>query len=340
MRPKGCPACVLISFVVAASFLGMGRVALRPMHSARTSPSSVEAPRLAGLTSGLKPRSPGSIPPLMSDSATRASDPQHNRNRGTAAAEAAHPCGAKGTAQATTYEDTRVRRAPEVPRTSLSRPFVPAAYPPTQAISSNFSLPIAFEMAGEATGQAVQYVGPGKRMTVLLESGGIEIVAGGRARPNPEPDSLQLRLVSSGAAQSTAQGTPRNGAPSAPTRHRRRRSGAKSKPRTLRRHNRQNMPRRDTPGHKGHGPLPQRPPGQRLPRETKPTSQLATPPANLTSGGQALIVLDVVTATNGETAFGRAPDDRRFEPTLRPLAAGHWQGIVLWLPLLSVWIAV
>jgi hypothetical protein len=161
----------------------------------------------------------------------------------------------------------------------VSGPFVLATHQPA-AVAANFSLPITFELAGGAVGQTVQYVGRGKGMTVLLESGGIEIVAGGGAAANATPDSVQLRFVSGGAAQSTANGTPRDAGPSAPTRHRRKRSRATSTPRTTRRRNRQNMPRRDAPGHKGQAPLPQRPPRQRLPRETKPSSQLGTPPPN------------------------------------------------------------
>jgi hypothetical protein len=68
------------------------------------------------------------------------------------------------------------------------------------------------------------------------------------------------------------------------------------------------------------------------------TVQPAT--VSLASGGLVPIVFNVVTATDGATPFGRAPDGRRFEPTLPPLAARHWQGIGLWLLLLSVWIAV
>ncbi len=67
------------------------------------------------------------------------------------------------------------------------------------------------------------------------------------------------------------------------------------------------------------------------------TVQPAT--VSLTSGGQVPIVFNVVTATNGETPFGRAPDHPRFEPALPPLAAWHWQGIALWL-LLAVLIAL
>jgi hypothetical protein len=57
---------------------------------------------------------------------------------------------------------------------------------------------------------------------------------------------------------------------------------------------------------------------------------------SLTSGGQAPIVLSVVTATNAVTPLGRAPDVQRYEPTAPGLSAWHWRGIALWLLLLSV----
>jgi hypothetical protein len=327
MRPKGYPACVLFSLVVAASFLGMGRVASCSVHSARTSPLSVATPRWAGLTPGLKPRTPDSIRPLLSDLTTRACDPQHNCNRGTAAAKAAHPCGAKVVAGATTYLDTRVHRTTVVPGASVSLPFVPAAYPPTKAVSANFSLPIAFAPAGGAARQAVRYVGRGKGMTVLLESGGIELVAGGGAVPNPAPDSVQLRWVNSGAAQSTATGTPRNGAPSTPTRHRRRRSGAPSKPRTLQRHNRQNMPRHDPPSHKGQAPLRQRPPGQRLPREAKPTSQLTTPPASRAKREKDF-AWQGVARMRGESNYFLGSDPAKWRTPVKHFAAEEAKNVV------------
>jgi hypothetical protein len=61
---------------------------------------------------------------------------------------------------------------------------------------------------------------------------------------------------------------------------------------------------------------------------------------SLASGGQVPIVFNVVTATYGETPFGRRPDDRRFKPTSPPLPAWHWQGIALWLLLMSALMAV
>jgi len=259
MRPKGFPACVLFSCAIAASLIGMGRVALCSLHAATMSPSSIAAPRLASLTSGLKPRPPGSNAAFRLNLTPGPWDLRGNCNSDTSAAEAAPLCGADVVTEATTYKATLVRTPPSVPDaavpgTSVSRPVVPATYPQASAVSANFSLPITFEPAGGAAGRAVQYVGRGKGMTVLLESGGIEIVAGSGAEPNATPSSVQLRLVSSGAAQSTASGTPRNAGPSAPTRHRRRLSGATSKPRTLRRRKRQNMPCRNTSGHKGQAP--------------------------------------------------------------------------------------
>ena len=159
-------------------------------------------------------------------------------------------------------------------------------------------------------------------MTVLLGSGGIEVVAGSEGAPNATPGSVQLRLVKSGTAQRTANGTPRNAGPSAPTRHRRRRSGATSTPGTRRRRNRQNMPRRDTPGHKGQDPLPQRPPRQRLPRETKPTSQLATPPAN-GANSEENFAWQGVTALEGESNYFLGSDPAKWRTHVRHFAAAE-----------------
>jgi hypothetical protein len=52
---------------------------------------------------------------------------------------------------------------------------------------------------------------------------------------------------------------------------------------------------------------------------------------NLTSGGQVPIVCNLVTATKGETPFGRAPEHRRLEPTFPPRAEWRWRGVALWL---------
>jgi len=157
-------------------------------------------------------------------------------------------------------------------------------------------------------------------MTVLLESGGIEVVAGSGDAPNTTLGSVQLRLVKSGTAQRTANGTPRNAGPSAPTRHRRRRSGATSTPGTRRRRNRQHMPRRDTPGHKGQAPLPQRPPRQWLPREAKPTSQLATPPAN-GANSENNFAWQGVTVLGGESNYFLGSDPAKWRTHVRYFAA-------------------
>ncbi len=164
-------------------------------------------------------------------------------------------------------------------------------------------------------------------MTVLLESGGIEIVAGGGGAPNATSASVQLRLVSSAAAQSTTNGTPRNAGPSAPTRHRRRRSGATAAPRTSRRRNRQNMPRRDTPGHKGQAPLPQRPPKQRLPRETKPTSQLTTPPTN-DANSKENFAWQGVTVLGGESNYFLGSDPTKWRTHVKHFTAAEAKNVL------------
>jgi hypothetical protein len=55
---------------------------------------------------------------------------------------------------------------------------------------------------------------------------------------------------------------------------------------------------------------------------------------NLSSGAQAPIALSVVTATNSVVPFGKAPDARRFGPSVPPATAWAWRGIVLWMVLL------
>jgi hypothetical protein len=57
---------------------------------------------------------------------------------------------------------------------------------------------------------------------------------------------------------------------------------------------------------------------------------------SLNSGGQAPIVLSVVTATNAVMPFDRVPDRQRIKPVTPALAAWHWRGIALWLLLLSM----
>lgn len=279
MAPRGYPAWVLFSFGVAASFLGMGRVALRALHFARTSPSSIEAPRLAGLTSGLKPRPPGLATPSS----------QANR---------------------------------PAPSLQAPGPAVPAAYPLATAASANFSLPSTFEPAGGTAGQARQYVGRGKGMTVLLESGGIAIAAGSGVGANTTPGRLQLRLLNEGSPQSASNSGTANSGPSAPPRHRSRRSGPASKPRTLRRRNRQNMPRRNAPGHKRQTPRRERAPRQPIPRHAKPTGQLETP-APYDASSEANLAWQGVTALGGESNHFLGSDPAKWRTHVKHFAAAE-----------------
>jgi hypothetical protein len=271
MAPRRYPVWVLFSFGVAASFLGMGRVALRALHFARTSPSSIEAPRLAGLTSGLKPGPPGLATPSS----------QANR---------------------------------PAPSLQAPGPAVPAAYPLATAASANFSLPSTFEPAGGTAGQARQYVGRGKGITVLLELRGVGA--------NTTPGRLQLRLPNDGSLQSASNsGTPNSG-PSAPPRHRSRRSGPASKPRTRRRRNRQNVPRRNAPGHKRQTPRRERAPRQPIPRHAKPTGQLETPGPNDTNS-EANFAWQGVTALCGESNHFLGSDPAKWRTHVKPFAAAE-----------------
>lgn len=337
MRPKGYPACVLLSFVIAASFLGIGRVALCGVCFARTKPSSVEnpwqgandsdagaeTPRLPGLAATLKVRPPSSIAPFGPNLTSWPKVSRDNCGSRTSAARTALTCGADVVAEARTYKDTQSRT-----RASDAHTSAPATFRATAGVgAANFSSPITFEPAGGTAGQAVQYVGRGKGMTVLLESGGIEITVGSAASTNTTPTSVQLRLVNSGVAQSTVSGLMVNGGPSAPPSHRKRRRGPASKPRTHRRRNRQNMPRRDTPGHAGQTPRGQRAPKQRIPRQTKPSGQLETPPPNDGSGA-ANFAWQGVTPLEGESNCFLGSDPAKWRMHVRHFAAAEAKDVL------------
>ena len=135
-----------------------------------------------------------------------------------------------------------------------------------------FSVPITFEPAIDSLGQAVQFVGHGKGMTVLLESSGIEIAIGNAPGATASANSVKLRLLNAAASRRLS-----NAIVSAPERRRKRRPNTTPPPRTRRSPNRRNMPHRDTPGHRGQAPRARRAPRQRVPRQTRPTGQLATP---------------------------------------------------------------
>jgi len=143
----------------------------------------------------------------------------------------------------------------------------------------------------------VQYVGHGKGMTVLLESGGIEITVGNAPGANALPSSVKLRLVNAPTLQSTASSRPSNASPSAPQRRRKRRPSTNSTPRVRRSPNRRNKPRRDTPGHAGQASRAQHAPRQRVPRQAKPTGQLQTPQGTAAASSDSF-------AWQGENAVG------------------------------------
>ena len=237
MGPKGYPGSVLFYFAIAVSFLAMGRVALRSRGSARTRTSFVGNPWRSKVT----PSGPDvlSVPSLTAELKPQPPSLTPPKLRVSVPAE------------------------PFLPQQPLATPLLPLA---THSVPANFSLPITFEPAASSPGQTAQYVGRGKGMTVLLESGGIEIALGNAPGSNAPPSSVKLRLVNSAAPQTTASGPPSNASPTAPQRRRRKQGGANSTPRSRRTPNRRNRPRRDTPGHAGQAPRGQHPPTQRIPR--------------------------------------------------------------------------
>jgi hypothetical protein len=162
---------------------------------------------------------------------------------------------------------------------------------------ANFSLPITFEPAVASSGQAAQYVGHGKGMTVLLESDGIEVAVGNELGANGLLCSVKFQLLNAAAKQINTSGVPSNADPSAPERRHKSRSGATSPPRTRRSPNRRNVPHRDTPGHKGQAPRAQHAPRQRVPRQTKPTGQLKNPRGSDATSEESF-------AWQGENAIG------------------------------------
>ena len=302
MGPKGYPAWVLFSFVIAVSFLGMGRVALRQLRPARSGASFIENPRqrasgtglgaepptLASLTAGLKPRPPG----------------------------------------ATVPNPSAIRPAQFLPSPV---PYLPAADRAATARPANFSLPITFEPAAGAAGQAVQYVGQGKGMTVFLDSGGIGISVASATGANATPSALKLRLVKGDAASNETSVAGMDGDPTQPPVHRKRRRSTtprpKQKPRTRRNRNRQNMPRKDTPGHKGQTPRPQRAPQQRLPRQTKPTGSLETPSPN-PSGAETNFAWHGVTALGGESNYFLGSDPAKWRTHVPHFAAAEAKDVL------------
>ena len=268
MGPKGYPASVLFYFAIAVSFLAVGRVALRARDCARTRTSSVGNP----WRSKVVPTGPDvpSLPSLTAELKPRPPSLTTPNFRASGPAE---------------------------PAPALQNFLTPIPQPAAQSVPAIFSLPITFEPAAATAGQPAQYIGHGKGMTVLLESGGIEIALGNAPGANAPPSSVKLRLVNLSALQTTASGPPSNASPSAPQRRRRKPGGATSTPRTRRSPNRRNMPHRDTPGHKGQAPRGQHPPRQRVPRQTKPTARLESPQGSRATNAESF-------AWKGQTAVG------------------------------------
>ena len=298
MGPKGYPGSVLFYFAIAVSFLAMGRVALRSRGSARTRTSFVGNPWRSKVT----PSGPDvlSVPSLTAELKPQPPSLTPPKLRVSVPAE------------------------PFLPQQPFATPLLPLA---THSVPANFSLPITFEPAASSPGQTAQYVGRGKGMTVLLESGGIEIALGNAPGSNAPPRSVKLRLVNSAAPQTTASGPPSNASPTAPQRRRRKQGGANSTPRSRRTPNRRNRPRRDTPGHAGQAPRGQHPPTQRIPRQTKPAGQPENPQGTHATSEESF-AWQGQNAVGGESNYFLGNDPAQWRTHVKHFAAAEARDVL------------
>jgi hypothetical protein len=296
MGYKGFPACVLFYFASALSLLAMYCVALRARDYARSTTSSVGNPwRTKVVASG--PDVP-SLPSLTAEPKPRPPSLTTPKFR--------------------TSGPAKPFPAPQ--------PFAtPLPQPTAHSVPANFSLPITFEPA--SSGQAVQFVGHGKGMTVLLESDGIEIAVGNAPGAIASANSVKLRLVNSADPQTTASGRPSNASSPAPERRRKRRPSTTSPPRTRHAPNRRNMPHRDTPGHKGQAPLAQHAPRQRVPRQTKPTGQLEIPRV-IDATSEERFAWQGENAVGGESNYFLGNDSAQWRTHVKHFAAAEAQNVL------------
>ncbi|MGA9570403.1 MAG: hypothetical protein WBS17_09970, partial [Candidatus Acidiferrales bacterium] len=183
-------------------------------------------------------------------------------------------------------------------------------------------MPITFEPAIASLGQAVQFVGHGKGMTVLLESHGIEIAIGNAPGATASANSVKLRLLNAAASRRLS-----NAIVSAPERRRKRRPNTTPPPRTRRSPNRRNMPHRDTPGHRGQAPRAQRAPRQRVPRQTRPTGQLATPQGTDAASAESF-AWQGANAVGGESNYFLGNNPARWRTHVKHFAAAEAQDVL------------
>jgi hypothetical protein len=298
MGPKGYLSCVLFYFAIALSFLAIGRVALRARDFARTRTSSAGNPwRSKVIPSG--PDVP-SLPTLTAELKPRPPSLATAKFRASGPAE------------------------PFLPPQPIATPL---PQPALHSVPANFSLPITFEPAAASAGQAVQYVGHGKGMTVLLESNGIEIAVGNSPGATTPPSGVKLQLVNSAALQTTASGPPSNASPSAPQRRRRKPNGANSTLRTRRSPNTRNRPRHDTPGHAGQAPCGQHAPRQRVTRQTKPTGQLETPQGSQATEAESF-AWQGENAVGGESNYFLGSDPAQWRTHVKHFAAAEAHNVL------------
>ncbi len=293
MGPNRYPACVLFYFAIVVSFLAMGRIALRARDFARTRTASVGNPGRPKFVAS-QPNVP-SFPTLTVVPKLRPSSVTTPKVRTSGAAE------------------------PSPTPQPFAAPFPPRADRFAPAI---FSVPITFEPAIDSPGQTVQFVGHGKRMTVLLESSGIEIAIGNAPGATASANSVKLRLLNAAASRRLS-----NAIVSAPERRRKRRPNTTPPPRTRRSPNRRNMPHRDTPGHRGQAPRAQRAPRQRVPRQTRPTGQLATPQGTDAASAESF-AWQGANAVGGESNYFLGNNPARWRTHVKHFAAAEAQDVL------------
>ncbi len=298
MGPKRFPACVLFCIAIAMSFLAVGRVALRARDFARTRTSSVGNPWHPKFVA-----SQPNVPSLL----TLTAGPKLRPSSLTA---------------------PKVRTSGAAEPSAAPQPFAtPLPQPPAHSVPANFSLPITFEPTVASPGQVVQYAGHGKGMTVLLESGGIEIALENAPGASGSANSLKIQLLNAARRQTGASGVPLNASSPAPQRRRKRRPSANSIPRTRRSPNRRNMPHHDTPGHAGQAPRGQPPPIQRIPRQTRPAGQLQTPQGSHTTSEESF-AWQGANAVGGESNYFLGNDASKWRTHVRHFAAAEAQNVL------------
>ncbi|MFZ3216832.1 MAG: choice-of-anchor D domain-containing protein [Candidatus Acidiferrales bacterium] len=165
-------------------------------------------------------------------------------------------------------------------------------------------------------------------MTVALESDGIEIAVPADAKTAEAPGTVKLRLVNRAVPETANSDATLDPDGSGVQPHRKRRRSANSGPRTYRQRRRRNLPRKDTPGHAGLTPRGQRTRHQRLPRETKPTSQQRQDPREKSGTDAGIFAWQGVSALGGESNYFLGNDPARWRTHVKHYAAAEAENVL------------